>query len=302
MDSVPWRAHGHSFRPQSDGLVERFNRTLLNMLSVFVHDKPNTWDDHLPYVLSAYRSSVHDSTKCTPNCLVYARETNLPIDLMLPPTKGDEAKAESYPEYVQFVCRALQTAHTFARRHLGKALICQKRNYDSHTKSRSAFQVGDLVRYYYVPIKTSHKFAHPWIGPFKVLAKVTEVDYCIGRVSRPKDTRVVHVDHLKPYEKDDYLPVDHDLPALVLDHDYVVEEVESSMKDYQDFLLPVDDGDKDQVSGSEVETPRDQKISDQDQTCSDQSLAMRRARRQTKAPSRYGFSSNQVQTKSVYWF
>ena len=89
------------YRPQSDGLVERFNRTLLNMFSVFILDKPGDWDDHLLYELSAYRSSVHDSTNCTPNSLVYSRETNLPIDLMLPASKADDIKANNYPEYVQ---------------------------------------------------------------------------------------------------------------------------------------------------------------------------------------------------------
>ena len=185
------------YRPQSDGLVERFNRTLLNMLSVFVCDRPGDWDEHLPFMLSAYRSSVHASTQCTPNSLVYGKETNLPIDLMIPGSHMSDIKARNYPDYVQFVRKALQSVHSFARQHMGKALIRQKRNYDVHAKSRSSFKVGDLVRYYYVPLKNKHKFACPWIGPYKVTKLVTEVDYRIERLSGKPDTRVVHVDHLK---------------------------------------------------------------------------------------------------------
>ena len=59
------------YRPQSDGLVERFNRTVQQMLAMFVNEHRNDWDDHLPYVMMAYRASVQESTGCTPNLLFF---------------------------------------------------------------------------------------------------------------------------------------------------------------------------------------------------------------------------------------
>ena len=50
------------YRPQSDGLVERFNRTLIAMLSKFCSEKHNDWDQHLPFLMCAYRASVNEST------------------------------------------------------------------------------------------------------------------------------------------------------------------------------------------------------------------------------------------------
>jgi hypothetical protein len=50
------------YRPQSDGLVERFNGTLQIMLSSFVNKNRNDWNDHLPYLLMAYRAIEHIST------------------------------------------------------------------------------------------------------------------------------------------------------------------------------------------------------------------------------------------------
>ena len=35
------------YRPQSDGLVERFNKTLQQMLSIFVNDNRSDWDDYI---------------------------------------------------------------------------------------------------------------------------------------------------------------------------------------------------------------------------------------------------------------
>jgi transposase InsO family protein len=37
------------YRPQSDGMIELFNRTLQQMLAMFVNENHNDWDHHLPY-------------------------------------------------------------------------------------------------------------------------------------------------------------------------------------------------------------------------------------------------------------
>ena len=282
------------YRPQSDGLVERFNRTLLNMLSVFVCDRPTEWDEHLPYLLSAYRSSVHASTQCTPNSLVYGRETNLPIDLMIPGSHQSDIKAQNYPDYVQFVRTALQSAHTFARRHMGQALVRQKRGYDVHAKNRSSFKVGDLVRYYYVPIKNRNKFACPWIGPYKVINTMTEVDYRIQRLARPKDTRVVHIDHLKPFEKD-YEPAmdDQGLPPLVLDEDYLDVVDHTARDEYREILEPL----LDRESSVPVSTDTEPSVAMEAPGRSPAGL--RRSSRHTRAPQRYGFTSDSVAHRSV---
>jgi len=285
------------YRPQSDGLVERFNRTLLNMLSVFTCDRPGDWDEHLPFLLSAYRSSVHASTQCTPNSLVYGRETNLPIDLLLPGSHQSDLKAANYPDYVQFVRKSLQSAHSFARAHMGKALVRQKRNYDVNAKSRSSFKVGDLIRYYYVPEKNRHKFACPWLGPYKVVDIITEVDYRIEKLAGRPDTRVVHVDHLKPYEKD-YEPsvVDLGLPPLILDEDYLDLVTNKDRQDYLEFLEPFLDNKSDspQISESEPQVAiRIPQHSPGD---------LRRSKRLVKPPRRFGFSSNPVVAESIYWF
>ena len=49
------------YHPQSDGLVERFNRTIEDMLSKVVDENHKNWDDCLPIVMMAYCSSIHES-------------------------------------------------------------------------------------------------------------------------------------------------------------------------------------------------------------------------------------------------
>ena len=47
------------YHPESDGMIERFNRTCLMMLSMFVNDRRDNWHELLPFIMHAYRTSVH---------------------------------------------------------------------------------------------------------------------------------------------------------------------------------------------------------------------------------------------------
>ena len=51
------------YHPQSDGLVQHFNRTLLNTLSIAVEDDELSWDLLLPTILLAYQTSIHETMR-----------------------------------------------------------------------------------------------------------------------------------------------------------------------------------------------------------------------------------------------
>ena len=71
------------YHPQCDGLVEKFNSTIISMLSKTVEKHGRDWDRHLPYILFAYRAAVQDSTKISPFYLLYGRRPFLPMDAAL---------------------------------------------------------------------------------------------------------------------------------------------------------------------------------------------------------------------------
>ena len=76
--------------PQSDGLVERFNRTLATQLAIVTSRHQRDWDRHLPLVLWAYRSAVQESTGCTPAALMFGRELWTPVDIVFGAPPGTD--------------------------------------------------------------------------------------------------------------------------------------------------------------------------------------------------------------------
>ena len=60
-----------AYHPQSDGLVERLNRTILTMLRVSAAEHEQDWDLHLPTVMLAYRFSMQETTGATPFSLMF---------------------------------------------------------------------------------------------------------------------------------------------------------------------------------------------------------------------------------------
>ena len=66
------------YHPQTNGLVERFNRTLCESLAKLSNEDIE-WDKLIPSVLFSYRSSKHATTRFTPSFLAYGRELKLPI-------------------------------------------------------------------------------------------------------------------------------------------------------------------------------------------------------------------------------
>jgi hypothetical protein len=73
--------------PSCNGNCERMMRTLQNMLSNYVNDEKNNWDEYLPILMFAYNTATHASHKFTPFALQHGRQARFPLELMHPSDK-----------------------------------------------------------------------------------------------------------------------------------------------------------------------------------------------------------------------
>ena len=60
------QAHSTTYHPQTNGLVERQNRTLMNMLRVYCSRYMTDWDKYLPQVVGAFNITQHSTTGISP--------------------------------------------------------------------------------------------------------------------------------------------------------------------------------------------------------------------------------------------
>lgn len=95
------------YHRQSDGLVERFNRTLKCMLNTCVGKHPRDGNVYLPLLMLAYRSSIHKSTGETPSLLLLGREVVFPPDLLYGRQDTPNTLNDSYKVSITLIYKVL---------------------------------------------------------------------------------------------------------------------------------------------------------------------------------------------------
>lgn len=183
------------WHPQADGQCERFNRTLEEMLSMYVDSRQRDWDKFIPFAVMAYRSSPHASTGISPNKLMFGREVRLPVDLALG-LKTTEVRNPA--QYVIELQDTLLECSQKARDTLQVAAKHQKDTYDRNQRN-CTFVNGEQVMLS-VNLRVSGlspKLQARWEGPYTIEMQVGDVNYKIKSV-RGK-SQIVHVNRLKKF-------------------------------------------------------------------------------------------------------
>lgn len=181
------RINTTAYHPQTNGLVERFNRTFISMLAKTAEQEGRDWDQHLSYVLFAYRASAQQSTQESPFFLLYGRDPRLPTEAALTPEKTC-AQVDLKEFGVDLVDR-MSHAWNLAKTCVKKAQGRQKRYYDQRARPPTQ---GERV-FLFKPAEKSgetRKLARPFDGPYRVVA-ITDSTASICRVDKPQEEPIL---------------------------------------------------------------------------------------------------------------
>ena len=75
--------------PQSNGLAEASNKTILTALKKRLDSAKDKWVDELPRVLWAYRTKAHRPISISPFMLTYGMEAIIPTEIGMPTLRID---------------------------------------------------------------------------------------------------------------------------------------------------------------------------------------------------------------------
>ena len=186
------------YHPRSDGLVERWNRTLLQSLATSVEDHPENWDEFVRQICMAYNTSVHPTTGFTPFYLMFGQQAKLPVELMY-----GTPETETMPpsQYAMTLKASPGEAYARVRERTARQLERQKELYNRRIHG-NPFKVGDHVWVLFpqVPRGKSRKLYRPWSGPFIVVKKLSDVTYRVQETNNRCRRMIVHFNRLKPYQ------------------------------------------------------------------------------------------------------
>lgn len=190
---------GSSYHPESQGAVERQNRTLVEMLKHYTQGDVFNWADYIPHTLLAYNTAINSSTLYSPYSLFFGRPARLPLDAIIHKPGPNYRGVEGYREEV---AERLYIAHQNARQNSEAALAAQKKYYDQRAKKRD-FRIGDTVYITNERKKAKRKskedcrkFRMAWLGPCKIMTRKGEVTYLVQHLDSGKK-EVVHENRLK---------------------------------------------------------------------------------------------------------
>ncbi len=136
------------FHPAGDGITERMNRTLINMLKTLGDKEKTNWPKHLSKLAFAHNVTMNKSAGYSPHYLMFGRSARLPIDEMfgIDPSEGEVTMRKSWKEYVENWEDSMNQAFDIARKHAVASGERNKKYYDQRVRGVD-IEIGDRVLY-----------------------------------------------------------------------------------------------------------------------------------------------------------
>lgn len=177
--------------------VERFNRTLLNMLGTLENQKKSHWRDYVKPLVHAYNCTKNETTGFTPYELMFGRQPRLPVDLAFGLPVNHQPGSHS--QYVRNLKSQLEDSYRVATENAKKTANRNKARFDKYVVD-STLKEGDRVLVRNVRLRGKHKLADRWeTDVYVVLRQSGDIPvYVVRPETRDGPQRTLHRDLLLP--------------------------------------------------------------------------------------------------------
>ena len=189
--------------PQGDGMSEAMVKILKNSIRKQVDEHGSDWDQYLQATAFAVRTSINNSTQCTPAELVLGANLMRPLDVLTPecaPSNREPINIRQAREFATRLTRKIDESSKVVQQNLQKSRKKMKRTYDKRT-SRHDIKAGDYVMLWWPYFKkgVSRALQPKWKGPFLVEKLIDSTNCTL--VLKDGTLKHVHLNQVKPVEQ-----------------------------------------------------------------------------------------------------
>jgi len=183
-----------AFHPQTNGQSERMIRIIEQALRNFLNYAQDNWEELITPIEFAINNLLQASTGQTPFYLNYGKHPNTPISLLQP----EMSTTPAANEFLEKMTNLLKVA----KDNLQEAQDQQAKYADIH-RSDESFDVGERVWLSTRNLVTDtgpvgpRKFKNPFVGPYRIIGKLSELTYELELPSNLKCHPVFHISQLK---------------------------------------------------------------------------------------------------------
>ena len=181
-----------AFHPETDGLAERMNRTVIQLLRSSSNFKSNDWADNLTATEIAINNFTQSSINMSPFYCNYGFHLNFPPQVNL----SDKTDSLSPVPVADDFIKRIHTAMSTAQSNMRSAQLSQKHQADKHRR-HVEFKVGDSVYLSTENLKGFNKLTKKWIGPFEIIQQINDVNFKLQLPADFKMHNSFHVSLLK---------------------------------------------------------------------------------------------------------
>ena len=190
--------------PQTNGLTERTNRTLISLIrKVCAHSK-DKWVEALPLLEFAYNSSVHRVIGMSPFEVNQGNNPRVPAALLVPSTQPRPANPKIFAEVLQEDLKRIWEAVKKAE----EADFESTKRREDQKRGKPQFKVGDevLCERFHLRLgagdeKGVRKQEFLFDGPFPIVRMVREDVAELGGLPKGAPT-LINVQYLRKYHRD----------------------------------------------------------------------------------------------------
>ena len=243
-----------SYHSQSQGITERSNRSLVNLMRNYVNAQQTDWDMKIQPLVWALNTSESTPTGMSAYKLLFGRQPLCMSEVHIPQPLQDSYTVQ---DHYQDIVRTQLECHAYVQKHMQKYNAEMKARYDSKLTNQR-LEVGDTVYVYQPKLEVPHtrkKLQKSYHGPYTLTKFVnTKCVQLMRSVDNEYLEKPISITRLKKghprqpvndwdpmvfNDADGPLLADDDLPADSFVTPTVVQQAAPLTKDQPD--LPVND-------------------------------------------------------------